>query len=265
VTCNVSLYADDTLLYSVVRNDDDEKKFQDDIDSLHDWSERWKMPFNTTKCEVIIFGNNSRVPPTYTLGGVPLKSVPETTYLRVTFQSDLKFNRHITAKVNTANKVLGSIKFALHNAPEKDKLLAYTSLCRPVLEYADTLWDPADNSTAEEIELTQSKAIRFVKGIKGRRGITDARSQLELQPLKDRRKNHRLSLLMRILSDEENHEALTYAYDEVINNRANATMVTRAATRGEPTAIFASSKLYHNSFLPRTVRDLRLGPSNTQP
>ena len=69
---------------------------------------------------------------------------------------------------------------------------------------------------------------------------------------------------MRILSDEEKHEALSSAYDEIINDRNNTSM-TRAAARGEPTSIYTSTQLYHNSFLPRTVRDLRLRPSNTDP
>ena len=123
VTCNVSLYADDTLIYSVVQNSEDEKSFQSNINSLHDWSVRWKMPFNTTKCEVIVFSNKDGAPPTYTLGGVPLNIVQETTYLGVTMQSNLKFTKHITAKTKNANKVLGSIRYNLHDAPERARLL----------------------------------------------------------------------------------------------------------------------------------------------
>ena len=33
------------------------------------------------------------------------------------------------------------IKQTLHAAPEKAKLFAYTSLCRPLLEYADTIYN----------------------------------------------------------------------------------------------------------------------------
>ena len=259
VTCHVSLYADDTLIYAVVDSKEEEACFQSNINALHDWSVQWKMPFNTTKCEVIVFNNRNKPLPNYTIGGNILKCVQETRYLGVTIQSDLKFNNHILTKTKSAYKVLGSIKYTLHEAPEKAKLLAYTSLCRPILEYAATLWDPYDNRTSDAIEMVQNRSVRFVKNIKGRRGITEARTQLHLQTLKDRRKNHRVSLLMRILSDEDRHEALSSAYDEIVKDRTNTTMTTRAASRGEPTSIYASTRLYHNSFLPRTIRDLRIG------
>jgi len=32
----------------------------------------------------------------------------------------------------------------VYDAPKDAKLLAYTSLCRPILDYADVVWDPED-------------------------------------------------------------------------------------------------------------------------
>ena len=199
--------------------------------------------------------------PKYTLGGTPLKCVQETKYLGVTMQADLKFTSHITAKTRKANKVLGCIRHTLHDAPQQAKLLAYKTLCRPILEYSDTVWDPVSKQLSDTIELGQNQAAQFIKNIKGRRGVTQACSDLALQPLQDRRKNHRLALLLRILSAEDRHEALASAYDELVCDRSEATMTTRAASRGEPTSIYAATQLYYNSFLPRTVRDLRLRPT----
>ena len=85
------------------------------------------------------------------------------------------------------------------------------------------------------------------------------REQLSMQTLKDRRKNHRAQLLMRILSDKDKHKSLSSAYDELRANRDRVTIITRAAIREEP----ISTKLYHDSFLPRTIRDLRIGQSQT--
>ena len=137
-------------------------------------------------------------------------------------------------------------------------MLAYTSLCRSILDYADVLWDPADKKTAEQLETFQNKAVRFIKGIKGRHGVTEGRLDLGLNLLADRRRAHRLALLMRILSEEDKHTALSSAYDEITNCRSETVMTTRAAQKGIPTSIFASSQLFHNSFLPRTIRDIRM-------
>ncbi len=52
VNCSVSLYADDTLLYSEVTSKEDGKKFQANLDAVYNWSVDWKMPFNLTKCEM---------------------------------------------------------------------------------------------------------------------------------------------------------------------------------------------------------------------
>jgi len=114
----------------------------------------------------------------------------------------------------------------------------------------------------ESLEAVQRRAVRFVKNLKGRESVTDARLELGLPTLEERRRNHRLSLLMRILQDEERHNVLSSSYDEIMNGREAATMTTRAASRGEPVSIFASTKAYYDSFLPRTIRDLKIGPNH---
>ena len=86
----------------------------------------------------------------------------------------------------------------------------------------------------------------------------------ELLPLQEKHKTHRISLLMRILSDEERHDALASACDEILDNRTHTTITTGAATRGEPTSIYTSTQLYHNSFLLKTIRHLRFGQPTTE-
>ena len=46
LSCQVSLYADDTLLYQTVNNNKDAEVFQSDINAVYKWSLKWKMPFN---------------------------------------------------------------------------------------------------------------------------------------------------------------------------------------------------------------------------
>ena len=262
VSCQVSLYADDTLLYQEVTSENDVRTFQSNIDAVHKWSKRWHMPFNETKCQAMSFGGDDLKPP-YRLGDVLLTWVSETKYLGVTIQSDLKFDKHIAEKTQKARKILGAIKHTLFDAPKDARLLAYTSLCRPILEYADTVWDPTNKQTMHSIEMIQNNAVRYIERLKGRESVSEARDRLQLKSLADRRKDHRLSLLFKILEHEDRHSALSSSYDELIGDRAGMTMTTRAASGNQPTSIFASSQAYHNSFLPRTIRDLRLSTHRT--
>jgi hypothetical protein len=254
--CNVSLFADDTLLYQVVNSSADQENFQANIDSLYQWSLTWKMPFNASKCEVITFNNKSSSMPQYHLGDDYLNCVNETTYLGVVLQSNLKFTNHIANKINKAKRILGCVKMSLYQAPPKAKLMAYTALCRPIIEYASSVWDPTNKSLIHEIEMIQNNAIRFINNVKGRASITYAREKLGLHTLADRRKSNRLSLLLKILSAEQSHAALSSEYDDLMKTN-QCSMTTRSAARGQPKSIHASKTVYHNSFLPRTVRELR--------
>jgi len=245
ITCKVSLYADETLIYSAADSNEDKQLFQTNIDALHKWSMKWKMPFNTKKCEVIVFSKTPKAypvfDPSYALGCTPLKCRQEIKYLGIIH---LKFEQHITSKIKSASKILGCIKYSLYEAPANSKLLAYTSLCRPILEYSDTLWNPADSANIDALgSLTISKEDK-------------ASQKLEINSnynfSKTGKKTLRLSLLMRILSDESKHQTLASAYNELTKNKNKYTMYTRAAQRGEPTSIYAASKVYFNSFLPRS-------------
>ena len=56
---------------------------------------------------------------------------------------------------------------------------------------------------------------------------------------------------------------LQHSYDKILDNRKPITLTTQAATRGEPTSIYASTQLYHSPLL-KIIRDLRLGPLTTE-
>ena len=69
----------------------------------------------------------------------------------------------MTSKILNANRTLGMIKQALHAAPEKAKLFAYTSLCQPLFECVDTLWDPYENKPCQNIKMIYNRVTTFIK------------------------------------------------------------------------------------------------------
>ena len=127
------------------------------------------------------------------LGNTTMKKVEETKYLGVILQQDLCFDSHIDSKITNARKLLGAIKFMLHDATMEGKTLAYTSLCRPILEYADVVWDPLCKQTVNSLEKVQTAAVKFIASLRGRTSVTEACEWLRLELFAKRRKNHRLT------------------------------------------------------------------------
>ena len=143
-------------------------------------------------------------------------------------------------------------------ASNEAKLLAYTSLCRPVLEYADFVWDPLARSKIHDIELVQNSAVHFISKLNGRAdSVCEAKNQLQLQSLEEKRKNHRLCFLTQILQSEDQHRTPSTAYDEIAKDRQLVTVTTRSAARGEPILICTKKSVFHASFLPRTICEMR--------
>ena len=97
--------------------------------------------------------------------------------------------------------------------------------------------------------MPQYRVVRFIARLREWESVTEACAELGLQPLKQRRRNHRLSLLIKILQDEEWHSTLSVAYDEITGDRQKVTMTTRSTARGEITSVYAASHVYHSSFI----------------
>ena len=57
----VKLFADDTKLYAVVNEEEQQISLQNDIDSLLKWSDRWLLKFNKSKCKHIHLGPNTNI------------------------------------------------------------------------------------------------------------------------------------------------------------------------------------------------------------
>ena len=56
---NIKIFADDTKIYSTVRNENDSTNLQETINSLYKWSKTWLLEFNLNKCKVIHIGKNN--------------------------------------------------------------------------------------------------------------------------------------------------------------------------------------------------------------
>jgi len=52
-------FADDTKVFTQVNDEQDREQLQADLDCLTEWSEKWQMPFNASKCHVMHLGRSN--------------------------------------------------------------------------------------------------------------------------------------------------------------------------------------------------------------
>lgn len=199
----VRLFADDTIVYMTVDSNADCTRLQNDLDKLAIWEDRWHMAFHPAKCNVLSITNNKNVihyP--YTLHGRQLERVTKAKYLGVTVQTNLKWDSHISNICNKANSTLGFLKRNLKISSTSLKQQAYTTLVRPSLEYACSVWDPHTQADKNKIEMIQRRAARFVTNrFRNRSSVGDMLEGLDWHSLERRRRDIRMSTLYQIVND----------------------------------------------------------------
>lgn len=158
------LFADDQKMFLSVDSYHDCLKLQSDIDDLYNWSIANNLPINTQKCNILTFSRSkSPLLYGYQMGGISLGRVSTITDLGVTYDNMLNFKEHVENIVSHAYRILGFVlrqSFNFNNLNTLKKL--YTSLVRPKLEYASTVWYPHLVGLNKDIEKVQNKFLRFL-------------------------------------------------------------------------------------------------------
>ena len=136
-------------------------------------------------------------------------------------------------------KQMCMIERAQHDAPASARILAYTSLCRPHVEYPPSVWGSSLDYLINDIEMVQHNAIRFIPALKGRDSVTAAHVKTRY-PSRQTNENNTCSVTSSFV-------LLTMK----LNDKPAKVAVTRAVFRGNPPTIYAKKSVYYNSFLPK--------------
>ena len=135
----VSIYADDTKLFSYLLDNQSTISIQEDLNKLAEWSQKMQMSFNPEKCHRMHLGFNNNhykysLPKIYSTVQKPtsisytfyfhqLEEVQEEKDLGVIVDNKLKFKSHISQKISKANSMLYLIKNCFKHLDEKMFLL----------------------------------------------------------------------------------------------------------------------------------------------
>ena len=167
LSSNTLLFADDTKVFRRITSKDDALALQADLAALQRWSEKWLLRFHPDKCHVLTLGKLEDIRHTfrYTISQQELEHVFEEKDLGILIDSNLRFEEHISSKVNKANAIMGLIRrtFTFLDCKLFKKL--YTTFVRPHLEYGQVVWSPFLKKQINMIENVQIRATKLVDGL----------------------------------------------------------------------------------------------------
>ena len=196
----LKLFADDSLLYRVIKSPRDREILQRDLDLLQNWEKKWKMEFHPGKCQHMkITNKKDPLPSNYFIHGVPISITDSAKYLGVVIDAKLKWKQHYSEILKKCNGTLAFIRRNLNKAPKNIKAGCYTALVRPRAEYASAVWDPHHQVDIQSIEKIQKRAARFVTGnYKLESGNTEFNlNQLNWPSLEERRLQTKLGIFQK--------------------------------------------------------------------
>ena len=159
-------FADDTKAFGRVRNTEETRMLQEDLDRLVDWAERWGMEFNTKKCKVMHIGRNNLLVDYYMRGEV-LEVIEEERDLGVLVSSSLKVESQCVKASKVANRMLGLIKRCFCSRDRRVIIPLYKAMVRPHLEYCVQVWRPHLEKDKALLEAVQHRATKCVEGLWG--------------------------------------------------------------------------------------------------
>ena len=248
ITSTVRLFADDTIMYLAIKGKKDSKSLQEDLNKLASWETKWDMEFHPDKCQVLSITRKRRpIKSSYILHGKSLAHVDSVKYLGVTISSSLNWNEHISNITSKANRSLEFVRRNLRVSSKKVKETAYTTLVRPIVEYAAPVWDPHQAYLINKVEMVQRRAARYVcNRWHNTSSVSEMLTSLEWRSLRSRRMDAKLAMVYRIRNNMIAMPA-----------RTSLTPATRSFRYGNSASYIVPSArcdYYHHSFFPSSIR-----------
>lgn len=200
VQSKILLFADDIKVWANITTYQDCMLLQQDLNAIHEWSIRNKLPFNFSKCKMLQIGRKLEF--RYHLGPVELEWVTQEKDLGVWLSSSLKPKFHCQTVYKRTSLLLGMLRRLFGRFTEETIPLIVNTYIRPTMEYAVQAWAPW---MVKDIELLQRIYHRVTRMVKGYEHLSYAErlQGLNLFDFPYRRLRGDLILLYKIMSDDQ--------------------------------------------------------------
>lgn len=250
VDSDVYLFADDTKIFNIITDKQDNEQLQTDLNKLSDWSDTWLLKFHPDKCKHMHIGKPGPDPDLrYTLKSKQLEHVKEEKDIGVIIDSELNFDRHISEKVNKANSMFALLRRTFQFLDATSFVPLYKSLVRTHLEFASSVWHPYKAKHLDMIENVQRRATKQLPGLK-ELSYPERLKKLKLPTLSFRRIRGDMIELYKIFNGKYDREAAPFV-------KLWKDMTARTGVRGNSLKIYpqrARTELRKNSFAIRVAK-----------
>ena len=203
IKSNCKIFADDTKVYNIVENKD---TLQADLYKMQDWTDKWKLYFNVSKCKIMHLGKKNTCNDYFMKIDTniqKLESCVEEKDLGIIFDPTLNFDIHINNIIKKANQMIGIIKRTFSYLDKEIFCKLYKSLVRSHLEYGNVIWAPHLKRQSISLEKVQRRATKLVPQCKGL-NYRERLDFLNLYSLKGRRERGDLIQVFKIFNKIDN-------------------------------------------------------------
>ena len=168
-SCNVHLYADDTILYCF---SDSVQKAAHNLQLAFDVVQKslldLKLALNADKTKFMMF-TKGRVfdntdPHLYTLNGTAIERVPHYKYLGIWLDEKLTFNTHIECLTKNLRMKLGFFYRNRSCFPMHTRKRLIEALFLSALDYGDIIYRNASATSLKTLDAVYHSALRFITG-----------------------------------------------------------------------------------------------------
>ena len=152
---NIRLFADSTSLFIIVENPNVAAEIiNSDLLKISRWANIWLVKFNPNINEVMLISrkSNRQNHPQVFMQNQQIQEVEFHKHLGVYLSSDCSWHQHIDyikQKAWTRLNIMRKLKF---DFDRKSLKTIYISFIRPILEYADVIWDNCSEQKKQEPE-----------------------------------------------------------------------------------------------------------------
>ena len=249
---NIRLFADDTSLFIIVDNPTTAALcLNSDLEKLTRWAAIWLVTFNPSKNESLLISRkiNKPIHPPLYMQNVQIQEVSTHKHLGLYFSNDCSWHQHIDyikQKAWFRIHIMRKLKFKLDR---KSLETIYLTFIRPLLEYGDVIWDNCTQYEKNELDKIQNEAARITTGTTKLVSLDNLYKEVGWQTLHRRRQDHKITLFYKMFNQ------LTPVYlSSLIPQQVNAISHHNLRNSNDIHTIRSNTSLYHNSFLPSTLR-----------